>query len=466
MKCKKLVILIAILALFSCEKNHNTLTKEMKFNIILYTDITSVPPIIYGEGIITKDTPKAFQSVIDKAIYFGLISKDRTRLYFDPSSLPTVVLNSDGGDLLASLKLGKMIRKEGLKTALASISIPAEYVFDEDEFHKPIGQNAFKVSVGHCESACAYSYFGGSSRSLKLDSKSAPIGMLGVHQFYGGFALNKNEAFTTLDYEEINKKYKTETEKSQYYTALIISYLSDMGIDTKLLAEASSTQEIYYVDANYLVELSGVTIDIDVGSGVLSNLVFEFERDFDKNWDLKSGVIFASAACYQRSSNPSENIIRFWAELDPEIVFGIKNNNELNYLRNKSAENYNGFVIQFGDRSIVAPNNSLKIKLETSKHYDPVEIYDPQVAQYNDRVKKNGQRNIVALDYTATVAQWKEIVDNASDNKFSIELQGQLANSLPIKPNFSVTLSPYWKLGIRDILSRQRFCYSEELDDF
>lgn len=73
-----------------------------------------------------------------------------------------VVLNSEGGDLMESLKLGNEIREAGLATTVR-------------EYDKGSGQ--FRDG-GACASACTYAFLGGVERSV---GKGARIG---VHQIY------------------------------------------------------------------------------------------------------------------------------------------------------------------------------------------------------------------------------------------------------------------------------------------
>lgn len=72
-----------------------------------------------------------------------------------------VILDSPGGDLLQSLKLGNEIRDAGLDTAAGTL----------DRKHD-------RFSGGACASACVYAFLGGVDRSVEAGGK------LGVHQIY------------------------------------------------------------------------------------------------------------------------------------------------------------------------------------------------------------------------------------------------------------------------------------------
>jgi len=73
-----------------------------------------------------------------------------------------VILDSEGGDLLASLKLGNEIRGDGLATTVAA-------------YDKADGRF---VAGGSCASACAYVFLGGVERSVGRDAR------IGVHQIH------------------------------------------------------------------------------------------------------------------------------------------------------------------------------------------------------------------------------------------------------------------------------------------
>jgi hypothetical protein len=127
-----------------------------------------VPGYIVAYGDITPETPAKFRQ---------LTIPRKTVLYFD----------SPGGNLMAALELGRLIRRAGVTTYVA-----------------PQGDGCF--------SACVYAFAGGVVR--RYDGQ-AP---LGVHQFYGGGG----------------------TESSvQSAVALVARYLDEMGVDLKLVEAAS-----------------------------------------------------------------------------------------------------------------------------------------------------------------------------------------------------------------------------------
>lgn len=109
-----------------------------------------------------------------------------------------VFFNSGGGSLSGAIELGKVIRRLGFDTGIASFK-----------------DGATKYE-GICASACVYAFAGGVSRYY-----SAGETKLGLHQFY-----SKDNVITN----------KTSQEVSGY----LVAYLQSMGLDA--LAFSASTQ--------------------------------------------------------------------------------------------------------------------------------------------------------------------------------------------------------------------------------
>jgi hypothetical protein len=148
-------------------------------------------------GVITEATPGAFAEFVKS----------------NPPSSP-IELISPGGNLLAALKLGEMIRNGGYDTSLADF----------------------------CISACAYAILGGVRRYTVLkesgpdwDYDNMNVGAtgtkLGIHQFYQTDALSEpqKKAFSALDMSE-----------QQALMGILLEYTLKMGIDTRLVSFASS----------------------------------------------------------------------------------------------------------------------------------------------------------------------------------------------------------------------------------
>jgi hypothetical protein len=106
------------------------------------------PSVIVADGVIEEDTPETFvdflQSVADA-----------------PNLRDVVVLNSPGGRVVASMRLGAALRK------LRAAVIVARFG-NEDELDYP--------SAGQCMSACVYALMGGARRVVP------PASRLGIHR--------------------------------------------------------------------------------------------------------------------------------------------------------------------------------------------------------------------------------------------------------------------------------------------
>ncbi|WP_158817640.1 hypothetical protein [Methylocapsa sp. S129] len=106
------------------------------------------PRVIVAEGIIEEDTPEAFvdflKSVADA-----------------PNLRDVIVLNSPGGRVVASMRLGAALRK------LRAAVVVARFDKDDDlDF----------PSAGQCMSACVYALMGGARRIVPPQSR------LGIHR--------------------------------------------------------------------------------------------------------------------------------------------------------------------------------------------------------------------------------------------------------------------------------------------
>jgi hypothetical protein len=147
-----------------------------------------------ADGEITSETPDAFEQFIS-----------------DKNSKITIYLNSPGGDLMAGMKLGELIRAKGLDTAVGT-SVPDGFGFS-------------KIVQGGCASACAYAFLGGVSRTAK-DRE------IGVHQFYNEATINdpSGKLFSSLD-----------LSVNQLISALVIDYVFRMGADPRVVSIASAT---------------------------------------------------------------------------------------------------------------------------------------------------------------------------------------------------------------------------------
>ncbi|MCW2240762.1 COG3904 family protein [Azospirillum canadense] len=153
---------------------------------------------IAAEGMITADTPKRFTEFMKQ----------------HGATDTTVQFNSPGGNLLAALKLGEMIRDAKLDTGIGRTT------FRED------GQSWSARSPGICISACAYAFLGGVTRFLDKDDR------YGVHQFYDAKSLDEptRKTFSAVD-----------VSLNQVLGGIVLEYVQRMGASPGLVALAGST---------------------------------------------------------------------------------------------------------------------------------------------------------------------------------------------------------------------------------
>jgi hypothetical protein len=164
--------------------------------------------VVYGVGDITPQTPAAFRAFLAAQPHV----RERT---------VGLVLNSQGGNLMAGLELGQAIRDAGWSTLTGLTYQAAD------------GSRVMAV----CYSACAWAFAGGVERVMYTD------GALGVHRFYGAA-----EAQITADQAEA---------WSQKTTATINLYLDHMGVSRYLqdLASLTPSEQMRYLtrdEAAYL----------------------------------------------------------------------------------------------------------------------------------------------------------------------------------------------------------------------
>lgn len=132
----------------------------------------------------------------------------------------TVVLQSEGGNLLGGLALGATIRNAGLATSVAR--------YDD--------QAGVLASGGDCASACAYAFLGGVQRSVGEGSR------LGVHQVCG----------------PPDKPWELSASDSQWLMAMVAVYLSQMGVpmDVMILALRTSPNDMHWLSPVELAQYS------------------------------------------------------------------------------------------------------------------------------------------------------------------------------------------------------------------
>jgi hypothetical protein len=150
---------------------------------------------VAAEGEITQETPADFERYVAE---FGPVR--------------ALVINSLGGDLMAGMALGQILRRQGITTVVGA-TVTGKY---------PDAPKISQIEEGYCYSACSYAFFGGVDRHVNA-------GELGVHQFY---------ATSGSDISSSN---------TQSVVGVILNYLKEMEVSDEVLVSASFTtpDEIY-----------------------------------------------------------------------------------------------------------------------------------------------------------------------------------------------------------------------------
>lgn len=160
---------------------------------------------IVGDGPITASTPADFRRFLEQNGSYASVRH-------------TVVLNSPGGNLMAALELGMLIRERRFNTAIGRT------VLSQFSRENPTLSQTQSVVQGTCVSACAYAFLGG------VDRRAQP-GQIGFHQFYSPSALQDARArqFSAVD-----------LGATQALVGLIALYLKEVGVDSEVLFLAAT----------------------------------------------------------------------------------------------------------------------------------------------------------------------------------------------------------------------------------
>lgn len=163
---------------------------------------------VLAVGDIDADTGKAFADFVR-----------RNRI----AAGSTVVLQSEGGNLLGGLALGTAIRTAALSTSV-------------EQFDAKAGE--FRPG-GFCASACTYAFVGGLHRSVGAGSR------LGVHQVAG----------------PPEKPWALSATDSQWMMSLVATHLSRMGVamDLMVLALRTSPTDMHWLSPRELAQYAVTT---------------------------------------------------------------------------------------------------------------------------------------------------------------------------------------------------------------
>ena len=162
--------------------------------------------IIVAEGEITGDTAERFLS-------FASAGTNQLR--------NVVFLDSPGGNVVGSLRFGKVLRSLGTTVVVARV-LPAPY-----------GAPTAMVAA-RCMSACVYAFMGGSKRVVPPQSK------LGIHRMF------RKEENYDYDAQAASVRYVYAPDEM---VAALSQYSGSMGISPALVARAEtiSPQSVHIV---------------------------------------------------------------------------------------------------------------------------------------------------------------------------------------------------------------------------
>lgn len=135
-----------------------------------------------------------------------------------------VVLESPGGSLTAGLELGRVIRKNGLRTRVGSWDNSNQY-------------------SNTCLSACAYAFLGGINREVEKGAK------LGFHRFS---VANEKDKLVNAN---------SALKVAQDLSSSLVNYVLEMEIDARIFTVASNAppDQMYVPDDKTLLEYEIIT---------------------------------------------------------------------------------------------------------------------------------------------------------------------------------------------------------------
>ena len=170
-----------------------------------------------------QDIPEVF---IDGYIHRPTVEAFRKNGFLKDRQVGFVYFNSHGGDLIAAMELGQLIRERGFSTRIGAWNGPST-----------------NPSPGYCESACPFAFAGGVFRLMDGVSK------MGVHQFFKASGVAGD----------------TDIATGQITSTLLANHLSNLGIDLRLLEVAGQAGP---AEMNYLTPLEAYQLDL-VNAGSL-----------------------------------------------------------------------------------------------------------------------------------------------------------------------------------------------------
>lgn len=252
---------------------------------------------VAAQGEITTDTPKLFRKFVE-----------------DFGSIYHISLHSPGGNLVAGIQLGQLIRETGATTQIGqTVSMGAGF------------GNYKTTAPGVCASACAFAFMGGLERH-------ANDGELGVHQFYSS------------DETAVN------SEITQALVGYSLIHTLRMGIDAGVIVAASRTSpdDIHWFDRNELIAFGLDT------SGTLTDA-----------WRLepyKSGLVLTTHV--QTSPRRAVSVTLFCRVDTRRWHFLLTEQADHQYVNELSSSNYFKFPDQFSAPTLSLGDKTFRVTTE------------------------------------------------------------------------------------------------------
>lgn len=184
---------------------------EMAFSLVDYGERCGqrCPQVIAADGEIVAKTPQAFVDFVGKHIGSGRLHS-------------IVLINSQGGRVVAAMELGQALRKLGAAAVVAKVP--------------PVGSRKdLWVLPGRCYSACVYALMGAKKRVALPESR------VGIHRMFMYEASMRPDAGTQRE-----RVFATEP-----LVARLSEYAEAMGISTALVrkAETINPEQIHILSA-------------------------------------------------------------------------------------------------------------------------------------------------------------------------------------------------------------------------
>lgn len=256
---------------------------KMQFTLTPYScggNASHCLPYVDAEGIITKNTPNDFEEFLKKNI-----DEEFNRIIF---------LESNGGNLLASIELAFLIRKHEFDTEV----------------------------LGKCYSACTYAFLGGKSRKMNEDA------MLGVHRFYASDNIGD--------------------DKTQHMTAVLSILLDKMEVNRQMLDIASLT------DSNKMTKITrGKAIKLNIVNTVptLSDWELKARNDgtiYTCSQSKENNRGAKGRLCFSISRNPKTVTAEFSFTINQEFrsskelreTYDAHNDNEISINLHLNSNNF------------------------------------------------------------------------------------------------------------------------------